>query len=277
MTPREKYTPELENLEIELLLQALERLHGVKLQEHSATPIRRRIWEAIKRERARTVSGLQERLLHDPEALRRFLKTVLPPVFPFSVEFFRKFRFDLIPILRTYPFIRIWQAGCNSVFETYCIAILLMEEGLYEKAVLYCTDGNEALIQRGYDGMFPLEEMAHLENIYEKSGGRSTFSKYFSGEGEHGVFDISLRRNIVFSRHDMATDGSFNEFNAIFCRNPIEYFDRGTQERAHEVIYQSLVHFGVLGLTPGSSPRQSSKAANYSELDPEHNLYRKIA
>ena len=98
MTPREKYTPELENLEIALLLQAIQRLHGVDLQEFSTVPVRRRIWEAIKKEKVRTVSGLQERLLHDREALNRFLKAVLPPVFPFSAEFFRKFRFDLIPI-----------------------------------------------------------------------------------------------------------------------------------------------------------------------------------
>src|SRR3954469_10735306 len=150
MTPREKYTPELENLEIELLLQAIQRLHGVDLQEYSAVPIRRRIWEAIKKEKVGTVSGLQERLLHDSEALNRFLKAVLPPVFPFSAEFFRKFRFELIPILRTYPFIRIWLVGCNSVFETYALAIILLEEGIYDKSVIYSTDVNETLIQRGF-------------------------------------------------------------------------------------------------------------------------------
>lgn len=277
MTPREKYTPELENLEIDLLLQALERLHGVNLQEHSTVPVRRRVWESIKREKARTVSGLQEKLLHDPEALNRFLKSVLPPVFPFSTEFLRKFRFDLIPILRTYPFLRIWQAGCNSVFETYCLAIILMEEGVYEKSVLYCTDVNEALIQRGYDGVFSLSQIAKYENIYEKSGGRASFGLYFSGGGENGVFDTALRRNMVFSRHNMATDSSFNEFNAIFCRNPLQFYDRDTQERAHQIMYESLVVFGLLGLTPGEDLRQCSKAEMYSELDPEHNLYRKTA
>ena len=152
MTPREKYSPNLENIEIELLLQAIHHLHGVDLREHSGPPVRRRIWEAIKRERSRTVSGLQEKLLHDPEALVRFLKTVIPPYSPVSPEFLLKFRTDLIPVFRTYPFIRIWQIGCGSVFETYSLAIALLEEGVYDRCVIYSTDANEAAIQQCHDG-----------------------------------------------------------------------------------------------------------------------------
>ncbi len=277
MTPREKYSPELENLEIELLLQAIQRLHGVDLQEYSAVPIRRRIWEAIKKEKVGTVSGLQERLLHDSEALNRFLKAVLPPVFPFSAEFFRKFRFELIPILRTYPFIRIWLVGCNSVFETYALAIILLEEGIYDKSVIYSTDVNETLIQRGFDGIFALSQLPKYENIYDKGGGRAILTKYFSGGGEHGMFDSMLRRNMVFSQHNLATDSSFNEFNAIFCRNPLKYYDRPTQERAHQLLYDSLALFGILGLTPGETLEGLLMKNCYAEIDAEHNLYRKIS
>ena len=277
MTPREKYTPELENLEIELLLQAIERLHGVGLQEHAAVPVRRRIWEAIKKEKVGTVSGLQERLLHDEEALNRFLKTVLPPVFPFSAEFFRKFRFDLIPVFRTYPFIRIWQVGCNSVFETYALAIILMEEGVYEKSVIYSTDVNDTLTQRGFDGIFPLSQLPNYENTYEKGGGRASLSKYFSGGGEHGMLDSILRRNMVFSQHNLATDGSFNEFNGIFCRNPLKFYDRNIQERAHGILYESLALFGILGLTQGECLENSARKDCYVQLDADHNLYRKTS
>jgi len=277
MTPREKYTPELENLEIELLLQAIERLHGVDLQECSTIPVRRRIWEAIKKEKVGTVSGLQERLLHDAEALHRFLKTVLPPVYPLSAEFFRKFRFELIPVLRTYPFIRIWQVGCNSVFETYALAIILLEEGVYEKSVIYSTDVSETLIQRGFDGIFSLTQLPKYENIYDKAGGRAILSKYFSGGGEHGMFDSILRRNMVFSQHNLATDSSFNEFNAILCRNPLKLYDRPTQERAHQILYDSLALFGILALTPGESLESLLTANCYAVLDAEHNLYRKVS
>ena len=276
MTPREKYSPNLENIEIELLLQAIHHLHGVDLREHSGPPVRRRIWEAIKRERSRTVSGLQEKLPHAPEALVRFLKTVIPPYSPVSPEFLLKFRTDLIPVFRTYPFIRIWQIGCGSVFETYSLAIALLEEGVYDRCVIYSTDANEAAIQQCHDGIFPLSQLPKYENIYEKSGGRESLDRYFSGGGESGMFDLLLRRNMVFARHNLATDSSFNECNAVFCRFPLKFLDRTTQERAHQVIYDSLVRFGILGLSRGETV-DNHPARSYSEFDPELSLYRKAA
>jgi chemotaxis protein methyltransferase CheR len=275
MRPREKNIPELENLEIELLLQAIERLHGIDLQQGSGAPVRKRIWEAVRKEKVRTVSGLQEKLLHDEQALKRFLKAVLPPFVPYSAGFLQKFRYDIVPILRTYPFIRIWQVGCNSVFETYCLALILMEEGLYEKSVIYGTDVNEGFIQSCYDGVFALDQLEKYEKVYAKSGGRRTLADYFSGGGFKGMFDTYLRRNMVFSRHNLATDGSFNECNAVFCRNPIKFFDRKTQERAHVLIYESLITFGILGLTQGETLENTPKARCYEEMDQAHNLYRK--
>lgn len=277
MRRHEKYRPELENLEIELLLQAIDRLHGIHLQEGSATPVRKRIWEAVRKEKVRNVSGLQERLLHDPEALERFLKTVLPPFVPYGVGFLQKFRYDLVPFLRTWPFIRIWQVGCNSVFETYTLAIILLEEGLFEKSVIYGTDVNDAFIQSCYDGEFPLHHLEKYEKTYQKSGGRSSLTNYFSGGGKHGIFDSALRKNMVFSRHNLSTDSSFNEFNAILCRNPLKFFDRQVQCRAHEVLYESLSVFGVLGLTQGDTLDLAPKADRYIEYDQENNLFRKIA
>src|SRR5436190_22565467 len=147
MSARVKYSAELENIEIELLLQGIQMLHGINLQEHWGTPVRRRVWEAIKRENAKTISGLQERLLHDPQALDRFVASILPSVAPYSAEFLRKFREYRVPFLRTYPCIRIWQAGCSSVFESYSLAIILQEEGVYEKSVVYSTDVSDCHVQ----------------------------------------------------------------------------------------------------------------------------------
>jgi chemotaxis protein methyltransferase CheR len=276
MRQREKYRPELENLEIELLLQAIDRLHGIHLQDGSATPVRKRIWEAIRKEKVRNVSGLQERLLHDAEALERFLKTVLPPFVPYSAGFLQKFRYEVVPLLRTWPFIRIWQVGCNSVFETYCLAIILLEEGVYEKSLIYGTDVNDVFLQGCYDGVFALSQLEKNEKIYQKSGGRTTLATYISGGGTRGVFDCVLRKNMVFSRHSLATDSSFNEFNAIFCRNPLKFFERKVQRRAHEVLYESLNVFGVLGLTQGDTLEMAPGAERYAEFDQENNLYRKI-
>lgn len=277
MTQRRKYTPELENLEVELLLQAIDRLHGINLHDGATGPVRKRIWEAIRKEKVRTVSGLQERLLHDEAALERFLKAVLPPFVPYSAGFLQKFRYDLVPILRTYPFVRIWQVGCNSVFETYSLAIILLEEGLYEKTTIYGTDVNDGFLQACYDGVFPLAQLEKYDKVYSKSGGRSSLAHYFSGGGASGIFDSVLRRNMVFSRHNLATDSSFNEFNAVFCRNPLKFFDRKTQDKAHRLVHESLILFGILGLTQGETLEAAPTADCFEPLDQEHNLYRKIA
>ena len=279
MRQREKYRPELENLEIELLLNAIDRLHGINLKDGAGgfgTPVRKRIWEAIRKEKVRTVSGLQNRLLHDADALERFLKTVLPPFVPYSAGFLQTFRYDLVPFLRTWPFLRVWQVGCNSVFETYCLAIILLEEGVYEKSMIYGTDVNEGFIQNCQAGVFPLSQLEKYEKIYQKSGGRSTLTQYFSGGGKTGMFDSALRKNMVFSRHHLATDSSFNEFNAIFCRNPLKFFDRTVQEKAHWVLYESLEQFGVLGLTQGDTLEQAPTSSRFEAFDQENNLYRKI-
>lgn len=276
MSRGEKYTAELENLELELLLRAIRELHGVTLQEGTATPVRRRVWEAIRKEKARTISGLQEKLLHEPAALDRFLKSVLPPFIPYSAGFLQKFRYDIVPLLRTYPFARIWQIGCNSVFETYSLSIIILEEGLSEKVTIYATDLNEAFLEDCSGGSFSLAELEKYEKLHKKGGGRASLSHYFSGGGNTGVFDSVLRRNMVFSKHNLATDGSLNEFNVIFCRTPLKYFNRRTQERAHELIHESLVPFGILGLTQGESLENSPAAPCYEEFDQECNLYRRI-
>jgi chemotaxis protein methyltransferase CheR len=277
MSRRERYSAELENLELGLLLRAIQHWRGIDLPENAATPIRRRVWEAMRKEKVRTVSGLQEKLLHDPGALESFLKSVLPPFVPYSAGFLRKFRHDIVPLLRTYPFIRIWQIGCNSVFETYSLAIILLEEGLNEKANVYATDVNESFLQNCHQGVFSLAQLEGYEKIYKTSGGRVKFGRYFSGGGSTGIFDSGLRKNMVFSKHNLATDASFNEFNAIFCRNPLKHFDRQTRERAQGLVHESLVVFGILGLTPGETLENAPTAPFYAEFDSEYNLYRKIA
>ncbi len=279
MRRREKINPELENLEIDLLLRAVDHLHGINLRDSlagSGTRIRKRIWESIRREKVRTISGLQDRLLHDELALERFLKTVLPPFVPYSAGFLQKFRYDVVPLLRTWPFVRIWQVGCNSVFESYCLAIILLEEGVYEKSMLYLTDVNEAFIQSCYDGEFPLNQLEKYDKLYQKSGGRASLAQYFSGGGKCGMFDTILRKNMVFSRHNLATDSSFNEFSAIFCRNPLKFFDLKSQERAYSLLHESLNLFGILGLTQYETVESARISAQYEEFDPEHNLFRKI-
>ena len=276
MARSRKYSPDLENLEIELLLEGVFRHYGFNFQEYSSVPIRRAVWEIIRREKLRTVSGLQEMLLHDYDCMERFLAFLAPSSSSYGPEFYEVFRKDVIPLLRTYPFARIWHAGCASVYDLYTLAILLEEEGIYDRCTLYATDLNETILQKAHDGIFPLIALEKYNRDYEKAGGRSTFSDYYSGGGQNGIFRSSLRKNMVFAQHNLATDGSFNEFNVILCRNVLSLFNETVQARAHKVLYESLTLFGILGLGPRESIQLSPNHYCYAEMDAERHLYRKI-
>lgn len=273
MSRRPPCLVEVENVELELLLQGLERARGIDLQGHSMDSVRRKVWEAVRREKARTVSGLQEKLLHDPAALQRFVRSLAGKPRPYSAGFFSTFRRDLVPLLKTYPFIRLWQAGCVSSFETHLLGIILLEEGVQEKANIYATDRDEAQLRRTQDGLFPMSELESYREIHAQSGGKRDLLDYCCTGEESGLFDPMLRRNMVFAQHHFATDGSFNEFNAILSRDSLSVLDRPIQERAHRMFYDSLVLFGILGLTEGESPGEE----RFAPLDQEQNLYRKIA
>jgi len=271
-----KYTPELENIEIQLLLEGIARHYGFEFQDYATAPMRRRVWQSMRREKVRTISGLQEKLLHDYPAMERFLSAPPESALPCGPAFYVTFRKEVVPLLRTYPFVRIWHAGCRSAPELYTLAILLREEGLYEKSTIYATDVNEQTLKRVSDGIFPLATVPAYSALYEKSGGRASFTDYFSGGGRFGVFDQDLKRNIVFAQHNLATDSSFNEFNTILCRNVLSAYSDNLQARAHKVLYESLGLFGVLGLGPKESIHPSPKESCYAELDSTHRLYRKI-
>jgi chemotaxis protein methyltransferase CheR len=271
-----KYDVELENIEIQLLIEGVRRHSGIDLEEYAGSAVRRRIWSALKAEKARTISGLLEKLLHDPEVFQRFLEGLTRSE-PSDPKLFELFRNEVAPLLRTYPFVRVWQAGSDSLRDLYFIAIILHEEGLYEKSTIYVTDVSETNLQRARDGVIALGGTRELERMYRDSGGRGKLSEYFSGGRATGIFKPQLRRHMVFSQHNLATDGSFNEFNAILCRQLLDPLSDGSRARAHEVLYQSLGMFGILALGPRESVRNTPHERAYQELDGEQRLYRKIA
>jgi chemotaxis protein methyltransferase CheR len=271
-----KYDSELESIEIQLLIEGVRRHSGVDLEEYSGTAVRRRIWAAVKSEKTRTISGLLEKLLHDPEIFERFLDGLVASE-PSGPRFFRLFREEVAPMLRTYPFVKVWQAGCDSLRDLYFLAIILHEEGLYEKSTIYATDISLTNLQRARDGVVALHGARELDRIYRESGGRGKLSEYFSGGRATGIFKPQLRRNIVFSQHNLATDASFNEFNAILCRQLLDPLSDESRLHAHEVLYQSLGMFGMLALGPRESVRNTPRERAYEELDEEQRLFRKIA
>src|SRR5689334_19548605 len=231
----------VEALELELLLEAVYRHYGYDFRNYARTSIRRRIAKLMKEEQLSTVSGLQERVLHDASAWERFLQGISVNVSAMfrDPHFFLAFRQRAIPLLRTYPFIRIWQAGCSLGEEAYSLAILLEEAGLYERSLIYATDINEATLKRAREAIFPVDLMQKYTQNYLSSGGERSFSEYYTARYEYAVMRPSLKRNIVFSQHNLVSDGAFNEFNVIMCRNVMIYFNRELQERTHTLLYSS--------------------------------------
>jgi chemotaxis protein methyltransferase CheR len=270
---------ELDRLELDLLLEAIQRRYGFDFRGYAPASLKRRIWQRIRAEQLESVSGLQERVLHDPEAMERLLRDLSITVTSMfrDPSFFQAFREQVVPLLRTYPFARIWNPGCSTGEETYSLAILLAEAGLSERIRIYATDINEAVVARARAGVFPLEKMQEYTQNYIRAGGTRAFSEYYLAAYDGAQFDRSLADSIVFAQHNLVSDGSFNEFHAIVCRNVLIYFDRTLQDRVHQLFHDSLAMFGVLVLGTKESIRFTRFADRYEELDPAEKIYRKVA
>jgi chemotaxis protein methyltransferase CheR len=270
---------ELERIEIELLLEAIERHYGFDFRGYAFGSLRRRLWRSASEEGVQSISGLQEKILHDPQAMERLLTGLSVNVTTMFRDptFYVAFREHVVPLLRTYPFIRFWNAGCSTGEETYSLAILLQEEGLYERARIYATDFNSDVLARARAGELPLDRMQEYTQNYQHAGGKRDFSAYYSVERGVAKLDEGLSAHAVFAQHNLASDRSFNEFNVVLCRNVLIYFGRDLQRRVHQLFYDSLSRFGVLGLGQKETLRFTDLEDRYEELDPRERIYRRIA
>jgi chemotaxis protein methyltransferase CheR len=225
-----------------------------------------------------SISELQHRVLHDAVAMEKLLLDLSINVSSMFRDptFYKCFREKVIPILRTYPFIRVWHAGCSTGEEVYSMAILLQEEGLYDRARIYATDINEVVLQTAKNAIYPADKMQEYTQNYIRGGGTSSFSKYYTAKYDAAIFDSGLKRNVVFSQHNLVTDRSFSEFNVILCRNVMIYFDRKLQDRVHGLFYESLVPFGFLGLGSKESLRMSKYETCYEQIDEREKIYKRV-
>jgi chemotaxis protein methyltransferase CheR len=269
---------ELEEIELSLLLEGVYRHYGFDFRAYAPASLRRRVWRRVHAEGLETISALQDKLLHDPASMERLLLDLSINVTAMfrDPSFYVAFREKVVPALRTYPFTRIWVAGCSTGEEVYSLAILLDEEGLYERTRIYATDINESVLDRARSGVFPLDKMREYTQNYIKAGGKRAFSEYYLAKYDGAQFQRSLIDNVVFAQHNLVSDRSFNEFNVIICRNVMIYFDRTLQDRVHNLFYESLVTFGVLGLGHKETIRFSPHEDSFEELDPGERLYRKV-
>jgi len=265
-------------LELELLLTAIARRYGYDFRHYAPASLFRRVRRAMQEERVQTISGLQERLLHDPGAMRRFVSVLSVHVTSMFRDppLYRLLRSQVIPVLRTYPFVRIWHAGCATGEEAYSVAILLDEEGLYDRCRIYATDISDDLLTRAKAGVFSLGQMRDFTANYIQSGGTRDFSGYYTADSQHAVLKKELQRNIVFSQHNLATDRCFNEFQLVLCRNVMIYFDHELRRHVHRLLYDSLGRFGILTLGTRESIRFSEYEDRYEVLNEKLRLYRRI-
>lgn len=269
---------ELEDIEIQLLLEGMYRYYGFDFRNYAPASLKRRIWNAIRAEGLGTVSALQAKILHDSFCMERFLSHLSVNVTAMfrNPSFYLSFRSIVVPLLRTYPFVRIWHAGCATGEEVYSLAILLQEERLYHRCRIYATDMNETVLRQAREGVFSLGVMQEYTQSYLQAGGKQAFSEYYTTDCEYAYMHSELKENIVFAQHNLSTDGSFNEFNVIFCRNVLIYFNQILQERVHKLLYESLGRFGVLGLGQQETIKLTPFASCYEELMNGERLYRKI-
>src|SRR5690606_35088322 len=212
----------------------------------------------------------------DPLAMTRFVESLSVHVSSMFRDpaFYLALRKFAVPILRTYPFIRVWHAGCATGEEVYSLAILLHEEGLYDRARIYATDISEKVLSRARGGVFSVENLKQYAVNYRLSGGKACFDEYYVSDGENGIFREALKRNLFFSEHNLVCDGPFNEFHLILCRNVLIYFNQALRGHVLELLHSSLIRFGLLGVGLKESLEYSPLATKYEELSVDTRLYR---
>ena len=277
MTDRAWRTDSVEDLEASLLLEAIHRHYGFDFRQYAPASMRRRLHKRMVAEGLGTLSQLQSLVLHDEAAMERLLLDLSINVTAMfrDPSFYAAFREQVVPLLRTYPYFRVWHAGCSSGEEVYSMAILLHEEGLLDRARIYATDMNEAVLERARSGIFPVEHMREHTHNYVRAGGTAAFSDYYLAKYDGVLFHRWLRDNIVFARHNLVQDGPFNEFHVIICRNVMIYFDQELQNRVHDLFHESLVRRGVLALGARESIRFTNRQDDYDTLDATWKLYRR--
>jgi chemotaxis protein methyltransferase CheR len=269
---------ELEDIEIALVLEAIHKRYGHDFRDYARASIKRRLRSLLSEKDRRSISGLIPLLLHD----EGFLKTLLCALSITVSEMFRdpgfflSLRQQVIPYLRTFPFVKIWHAGCATGEEVYSLAILLKEEGLYDRCTIYATDFNEIALDRAREGIYPLELMKTFTSNYQQAGGPGSFSQYYHAAYDHVIFDEKLRKNILFAHHNLSTDSVFSEIHLVLCRNVLIYFNRTLQDRVLRLFHDSLVRGGLMALGSKESLQFTSVAADYKTLDPKWKIYQRI-
>ena len=267
------------DVEFRLLIDAIYHIYHYDFRGYAPASLRRRLRAALTRFNCRTLSQLQDKVVHDSAtfpALLDFLTVQVSEMFR-DPAYFLALREHVVPLLRTYPFLKVWVAGCSAGEEAYSLAILLQEEGLLSKTIIYATDINPGTLQKAAAGVYDVERIAGFTANHRKSGGRTSLSDYYTAAYGRAVFNKSLKDHIVFSDHSLTTDSVFAEVQLVSCRNVLIYFNRVLQDRAIGLFREALCRQGFLGIGAKESLRFSSHADAFLDFVPGEKIFQKRA
>ena len=270
---------EIEEIEIKLLLEAIKEICGHDYSDYSMAHIKRRLLRRMELSKLPNISRMTELLLHEEDFLNIVLKDLsinVSEMFRFPA-FYKEMREKVIPILKTYPSIKIWHAGCSTGEEVYSMAILLKEEGLLERTQIFATDINSDVLEIAKEGIYPLMEVRKWTENYQNAGGKNSFTEYYSAKYDYAIFDRDLINNVKFFDHNLATDASFIEANLIICRNVIIYFNKKLQERVFNLFHESLISGGILGLGSKENLKTSEVFSKFEAENGKLKIYKKKA
>jgi chemotaxis protein methyltransferase CheR len=266
------------DIELKLLLEGILLQYQHDFRNYSVASLSRRVRQAMERFSCTTVSQLQDIVLHDPAMFSQMLQyfTVQVSEMFRDPAYFRALREKVVPVLRTYPSIKIWVAGCSSGEEVWSLAIMLEEEGLLDRTMIYATDINVEALKIAESGIYAIDRIAQFSNNYQLAGGQRSLSDYYTAAYNGAIFDRNLRRQFVFADHSLATDSVFSEVHMVSCRNVMIYFNRELQDRATGLFHEALVNRGFLGLGMKESMRFTAHADVFREFALAEKIYQRI-
>lgn len=264
-------------IELQLLIDAIYLKYHYDFRGYALASLKRRLTAAMSRFNCETFSELQSRVLHDPTLFPLLLDFLTVPVSEMfrDPSYYRSLREMVVPVLRTYPSLKIWVAGCSTGEEVYSLAIVLREAGLLDRSLIYATDINPNVLQKATAGVYEVERIAGFTEAHRRSGGNTSLSDYYTAAYGRAVFDKSLRERVVFSDHSLATDSVFAEVQLVSCRNVLIYFNRELQDRAIGLFRDALCRKGFLGIGSKESLRFSAHHEAFSELVANDRIYQK--
>ncbi|MCW3104828.1 MAG: chemotaxis protein CheR [Bacteroidetes bacterium] len=259
------------------LLETLYQQYGYDFREYSEAHLQRRIRNVMILSGMQDMSEIQSKVLNDAGFVSKLLHNLSITVTEMFRDpgFYKSLRENVIPVLKTYPFIKIWHAGCSTGEEAYSMSILMQEEGLYDRTTIYATDFNQQVVNRAKEGIFSNALIKEYTANYQLFGGRASFSDYYTADQNNAIMNQSLKKNIVWANHNLVTDSVFAEVNLIVCRNVLIYFNKGLQNKVHDLFYNSLVSGGFLCLGSKESLQFTELHSKYSEADRKNRIYKK--